>query len=162
MNSLAPAWAIQSAENGRSMDIFDALSCGCKCLCWADCYWWCDLGFHITTEYTSHYPSSGIIPHHPKIRKISNIFFQHEMSWRRFFRDRKGVLLVYFMPKDTMVYADRYCATLRKLRRAIQKRDVEFFLAASCCFTTMPASHNCWNTKYAGSIWMGDFWSSTL
>lgn len=38
------------------------------------------------------------------------------------FWDRKGVLLVDFMPSGTTINADRYCETLRKLRRAIQNK----------------------------------------
>lgn len=38
------------------------------------------------------------------------------------FWDRKGVLLVDFLPAGTTVNADRYCETLKKLRRAIQNR----------------------------------------
>ncbi|GBM74511.1 Histone-lysine N-methyltransferase SETMAR [Araneus ventricosus] len=38
------------------------------------------------------------------------------------FWDRKGVLLVDFMPKGTTINANRYCEALKKLRRAIQNR----------------------------------------
>jgi len=38
------------------------------------------------------------------------------------FGDRKGVLLVDFMAHGTTINADRYCETLKKLRRAIQNR----------------------------------------
>jgi histone-lysine N-methyltransferase SETMAR len=38
------------------------------------------------------------------------------------FWDRKGVLLVDFMAHGTIINADRYCETLKKLRRAIQNR----------------------------------------
>ncbi|XP_015438009.1 PREDICTED: histone-lysine N-methyltransferase SETMAR-like [Dufourea novaeangliae] len=38
------------------------------------------------------------------------------------FWDEKGVLLVDFMPSGTTINADRYCETLKKLRRAIQNR----------------------------------------
>ncbi|KAJ4426673.1 hypothetical protein ANN_26471 [Periplaneta americana] len=38
------------------------------------------------------------------------------------FWDRKGVLLLDFMPKGTTINANRYCETLRKLRRAIQNK----------------------------------------
>jgi len=38
------------------------------------------------------------------------------------FWDRKGVLLVDFMAHGTTINADRYCETLKKLRRAIQNR----------------------------------------
>ncbi|KAJ4441265.1 hypothetical protein ANN_11119 [Periplaneta americana] len=38
------------------------------------------------------------------------------------FWDRKGVLLLDFMPKGTTINANRYCETLRKLQRAIQNK----------------------------------------
>ena len=38
------------------------------------------------------------------------------------FWDRKGILLIDFMPTGTPINSDRYCDTLRKLRRAIQNR----------------------------------------
>jgi len=38
------------------------------------------------------------------------------------FWDQKGVLLVDFMAHGTAINADRYCETLKKLRRAIQNR----------------------------------------
>jgi len=38
------------------------------------------------------------------------------------FWDRKGVLLIDFMPPGTTINSDRYCDTLKKLRRAIQNR----------------------------------------
>jgi len=36
------------------------------------------------------------------------------------FCGRQGVLLVDFMPRNTTINADAYCATLRRLRKAIQ------------------------------------------
>ncbi|KAJ4452248.1 hypothetical protein ANN_03766 [Periplaneta americana] len=38
------------------------------------------------------------------------------------FWDRKGILLIDFLPRGKTVNADRYCETLRKLRRAIQNK----------------------------------------
>lgn len=38
------------------------------------------------------------------------------------FCDRQRVLLVDFMPRNTTINADAYCATLRRLRQAIQNR----------------------------------------
>ncbi|KAJ4445240.1 hypothetical protein ANN_07041 [Periplaneta americana] len=38
------------------------------------------------------------------------------------FWDRKGILLIDFLPRGEIVNADRYCETLRKLRRAIQNK----------------------------------------
>ncbi|GFT25039.1 uncharacterized protein TNCV_179531 [Trichonephila clavipes] len=36
--------------------------------------------------------------------------------------DRKSILLIDFLPRSETVNADRYCETLRKLRRAIQNK----------------------------------------
>ncbi|KAJ4426888.1 hypothetical protein ANN_26687 [Periplaneta americana] len=36
--------------------------------------------------------------------------------------DRKGILLIDFLPRGETVNADRYCETLQKLRRAIQNK----------------------------------------
>ncbi|GBO22454.1 hypothetical protein AVEN_182624-1 [Araneus ventricosus] len=41
---------------------------------------------------------------------------------RKTARDRKGVLLVDFMPIEPTIIANRYCETLRNLRRATQNR----------------------------------------
>jgi hypothetical protein len=41
------------------------------------------------------------------------------------FWDRKGVLTVEFMQQGTTITSEVYCETLRKLRRAIQKKGVE-------------------------------------
>ncbi|GFT94677.1 HTH_48 domain-containing protein [Trichonephila clavipes] len=38
------------------------------------------------------------------------------------FWDRHAVLLVVFMPQGTMINSGTYCATLRKLRRALQNK----------------------------------------
>ncbi|KAJ4439236.1 hypothetical protein ANN_07356 [Periplaneta americana] len=38
------------------------------------------------------------------------------------FWDRKGILLIDFLPRGETVNTDRYCETLRKLRRAIQNK----------------------------------------
>lgn len=38
------------------------------------------------------------------------------------FWDRQGILLVEFLPRGETINAERYCATLRKLRRAIQNK----------------------------------------
>ncbi|KAJ4452299.1 hypothetical protein ANN_03819 [Periplaneta americana] len=38
------------------------------------------------------------------------------------FWDRKGILLIDFLPRGETVNADRYCETVRKLRRAIQNK----------------------------------------
>jgi hypothetical protein len=37
------------------------------------------------------------------------------------FWDRKGVLMVEFMPQWTIITSEMYCETLKNLRRAIQK-----------------------------------------
>jgi hypothetical protein len=38
------------------------------------------------------------------------------------FWDRKGVLLVEFLPQCSTINAGGYCGTLKKLRRVIQKK----------------------------------------
>ena len=38
------------------------------------------------------------------------------------FWDRQGVLLVDFLARNTTINTDAYCATLRRLRKAIQNR----------------------------------------
>lgn len=52
--------------------------------------------------------------------------FKREPSTRKImatvFWDRKGILLIDFLPRGTTINAERYCETLAKLRRAIQNR----------------------------------------
>ncbi|KAJ4426490.1 hypothetical protein ANN_27304 [Periplaneta americana] len=52
--------------------------------------------------------------------------FKQTLSVRKvmctMFWDRKGILLIDFLPRGETVNADRYCETLRKLRRAIQNK----------------------------------------
>jgi hypothetical protein len=50
--------------------------------------------------------------------------------------DRKGVLLVEFMTWGTTINAESYCATLRRLRYAIQNRRRVHCQAAWCSCTT--------------------------
>lgn len=38
------------------------------------------------------------------------------------FWDSEGVILVDFLERDTTINSERYCETLRKLRRAIQNK----------------------------------------
>ncbi|KAJ4451673.1 hypothetical protein ANN_03143 [Periplaneta americana] len=45
------------------------------------------------------------------------------------FWDRKGILLIVFLPRGETVNADRYCETLQKLRRAIQNKRREMLTA---------------------------------
>jgi hypothetical protein len=58
------------------------------------------------------FPSHQNVQDDPFSRKSHGICF-----W-----DRKGFLLVDFMPKGTTINAEAYCNTLKKLRRAIQNR----------------------------------------
>ena len=52
--------------------------------------------------------------------------FKQALSARKLmctvFWDRKGILLIDFLPRGETVNAERYCATLQKLRRAIQNK----------------------------------------
>jgi hypothetical protein len=63
------------------------------------------------------------------------------------FWDRKGVLMVEFMQQGTTITSEVYCESLKKLRRAIQKKGVE------CSYMTMhiriqllPLEH-CWSVS---------------
>ncbi|KAJ4431847.1 hypothetical protein ANN_20453 [Periplaneta americana] len=63
--------------------------------------------------------------HHPSSPKKPRIFKQTLSTQKvmtTVFWDRKGVLLLDFMPKGTTINANRYCETLRKIRRAIQSK----------------------------------------
>jgi histone-lysine N-methyltransferase SETMAR len=63
--------------------------------------------------------------HHPSSPKKPRKFKQTVSSQKvmaTIFWDRKGVLLVDYLPKGTTINAERYCDTLLRLRRAIQNR----------------------------------------
>ncbi|KAJ4427620.1 hypothetical protein ANN_25268 [Periplaneta americana] len=63
--------------------------------------------------------------HHPSSPKKPRKFKQTLSTQKvmaTVFWDRKGVLSLDFMPKGTTINANRYCETLRKLRRAIQNK----------------------------------------
>ncbi|KAJ4433931.1 hypothetical protein ANN_16250 [Periplaneta americana] len=63
--------------------------------------------------------------HHPSSPKKPRKFKQTLSTQKvmaTVFWDCKGVLLLDFMPKGTTINANRYCETLRKLRRAIQNK----------------------------------------
>jgi histone-lysine N-methyltransferase SETMAR len=63
--------------------------------------------------------------HHPRSPSKPRKFKQ-TLSTRKImatvFWDRKGVLLIEFMPQSITINAESYCATLRRLRYAIQSR----------------------------------------
>jgi histone-lysine N-methyltransferase SETMAR len=63
--------------------------------------------------------------HHPRSPKKSREFKQTLSTPKimaTVFSDRKGPLLLEFMPYGTTINAESYCATLRRLRYAIQNR----------------------------------------
>ncbi|KAJ4442047.1 hypothetical protein ANN_11913 [Periplaneta americana] len=63
--------------------------------------------------------------HHPSSPKKPRKFKQTLSTQKvmaTVFWDRKGFLLLDFMPKGTTINANRYCETLRKLLRAIQNK----------------------------------------
>ena len=53
------------------------------------------------------------------------------------FWDRKGILLIDFLERGLTINADAYCETVRKLRWAIQKKDVECCPVGLCFCMTM-------------------------
>ena len=64
---------------------------------------------------------SGGIPLRPS-RENSKQYSLPAKSWQLCFGIERGILLVDFMAHGTTINADRYCETLKKLRRAIQNR----------------------------------------
>jgi hypothetical protein len=87
---------------------------------------------HIVTgdePWVSHFtPESklqSLVWHHPRSPSTPRKFKQ-TLSTRKImttvFWDRKGVLLVEIMPQGTTINAESYCATLGRLRYAIQNR----------------------------------------
>lgn len=59
--------------------------------------------------------------HSPKTKKFKTLISAKKIMASVFW-DRRGVLLVDFMPQGKTVTADAYCETLRRLRRAIQNK----------------------------------------
>ncbi|XP_035211475.1 histone-lysine N-methyltransferase SETMAR-like [Stegodyphus dumicola] len=76
--------------------------------------------FHFTPE-TKQQSREWWHPSSPKPRKFKQTQSAGKVMATVFW-DRKGVLLIDFLPAGTTVNADRYCETLKKLRRAIQNR----------------------------------------
>ncbi|KAJ4440986.1 hypothetical protein ANN_10835 [Periplaneta americana] len=70
-----------------------------------------------TKQQSMHWRHSG--------SRVRTKFKQTLSVWKvmcTVFWDRKGILLIDFLPRGETVNADRYCETLRKLRRAIQNK----------------------------------------
>ncbi|GFX76948.1 uncharacterized protein TNCV_2258111 [Trichonephila clavipes] len=77
-----------------------------------------------TKQQSMHWRYSGSpartkFKHMPSVRKVMCMVFQ----------DRKGILLIDFLPFGETVNIDRYCETLRKLRLAIQNKRREMLNA---------------------------------
>jgi hypothetical protein len=77
------------------------------------------------SQFTPESKRQSLEWHHPRSPSKPRMFKQ-TLSTRKImatvFWDRKGVLLVEFMPYGTIINAESYCATLRRLRYAIQNR----------------------------------------
>jgi len=79
---------------------------------------------HITPEskqQSLHWKHTGS----PKRKKFKQTFSTRKIMCTVFW-DRQGVLLVKFLPQGTKINSAVYCETLKKLRRAIQNKSVEF------------------------------------
>ncbi|KAJ4443928.1 hypothetical protein ANN_05717 [Periplaneta americana] len=85
------------------------------------------------TELSSHFPQTSrsllheIVTKHLLFKKVgARTKFKQTLSVRKVmwtvFWDRKGILLIDFLPRGETVNADRYCETLRKLLSAIQNK----------------------------------------
>ncbi|KAJ4428145.1 hypothetical protein ANN_24159 [Periplaneta americana] len=62
------------------------------------------------------------------------------------FWDRKGILLIDFLPRGETMNADHYCETLRKLRRAIQNKRRGMLTAGVVLLHDNGRPHTAWRT----------------
>jgi len=109
---------------------------------------------------------------------------QHSMDWRHtssptktkfkqttstrkimcaVFWDRKGVLLVYFLPQGSTINAGFDCDTPKKLRRAIQNKRRGMLSLGVVMIHDKARPHTARRTaKSRHDIWLGTIWSSLL
>ena len=73
----------------------------------------------------------------PESIEVQASIFSQKNHGHRFLGDRKGILLIDFLECGLTINADAYCETVRKLRRAIQKKDVECCPVGLCFCMTM-------------------------
>ena len=78
------------------------------------------------------------------------------------FWDRKGVLVVDFMAHGTTINADRYCETLKKLRRAIQNWRRGMLTKGVCLLHDNAQPHVARQTVALLDVWMGHHHPPTL
>ncbi|GBN32314.1 hypothetical protein AVEN_259622-1 [Araneus ventricosus] len=78
---------------------------------------------HYETEETKEQSKQWMHSHSPSRKpvKFKRTFFTKKCMATVFW-DRKGVLLVEFMPRGTTITATSYSKTLQRLRRAIQNK----------------------------------------
>lgn len=76
---------------------------------------------HYTTPETKEQSKQWKHTSSPKPRKFKQTLSAGKIMASVFW-DRKGILLCEFMPRGTTINADRYCETLKRLRRAIQNK----------------------------------------
>jgi histone-lysine N-methyltransferase SETMAR len=74
------------------------------------------VSLHPRIQKTIALVASFIFPSHQNVQDEPFSLKNHGIC----FWDRKGFLLVDFMPKRTTINVEAYCNTLKKLRRAIQ------------------------------------------
>jgi len=117
--------------------------------------------FHFTTE-TKQQSREWRHSSSPKPRKFKTTQSAGKVMATVFW-DRKGVFLVDFMAHGTTINADRYCETLKKLRRAIQNRR-RGMLTKGVCLPHGNARHprRPSNRCSPGSVWMGHHHPPTL
>ena len=73
--------------------------------------------------------------------------------------DRKGILLVDFMPPGTTINAAEYCDTLTQHRRAIQNESAECCHVACACSTTTRCPIPCTSTLRFRKNSSGIYWT---
>lgn len=77
---------------------------------------------HFETEETKEQSKQWMHSHSPSKPKKFKRTFSNRKCMATVFWDRKGVLLVEFMERGSTITAASYCATIQRLRRAIQNK----------------------------------------
>jgi len=74
--------------------------------------------------------------HSPRTKKFETLISVKKIMASVFW-DRKGILLVDFMPPGSTIHVAAYCDTVTRLRRAIQNKRTECcHMACACSMTT--------------------------
>ncbi|KAJ4432082.1 hypothetical protein ANN_20696 [Periplaneta americana] len=101
-----------------------------------------------TKQQSMHWQHSGS-PVRTKFKQTLSCTESDMVFW-----DRKGILLIDFLPRGETVNADRYCETLRKLRCIIQNKR-RGMLTALCSSMTCSSTYGSAHSSCFDGIWLG-------